>query len=137
MSGTTSPDGLTYPSLTDAPNGPAAIQSLANSIQTAINLRARLRAVNGGLSGSTWDGSTSVQMQAGTSVVTTNGGGGATVTFPVAFPNGLIAFIPVPGDGLMTSPPSNIFSQGNVAYQGIITNVASATVRITWIALGW
>ena len=89
-------------------------------------------------------GAPNFKIQAGTTVVTTNTGGNFTVTYPIAFPNSVVTFIPVMGDnGSLTSAAMTIENYALLASQGAVavntTNgavVASTTLRFNWLAIG-
>lgn len=85
-----------------------------------------------------------LRVMADSTVVTTNAGGGATVAFPSAFPNGLITVVACLGDWTTDPAPSVqvIWSSGtgpsgfnlHVDYNGAA--LANSTVRVNWIAVG-
>lgn len=73
--------------------------------------------------------------QVGTTVGTTNVSGDLTITFPAAFPNGIITVIACQGDittgGLVAA---YLFTPSNFAVR--MAN-ANTSARINWIAIGW
>lgn len=82
--------------------------------------------------------------QGGTSVVTTNGGGDATINFPTAFPNSLISVMAVGGDPTnFTRDVVSIYTTSsktgfNYHLHVADTNANDANVarRIDWMAFG-
>ena len=109
--------------------------------------------VGGVLAGSAPAAGTGVLVQAGTSVLTTDNSGFATITFPAPFPNGLIAFIPSNGDmsvdralsaaltfGVSGGAPWGTGSKTSAVISVERYNAAPQThtnVRCNWIAIGW
>ena len=83
------------------------------------------------------------KIQAATTVVTTNSGGSAAVTFPVAFPNGVLTIVPGAGDsgvtGLAIQVIESQVSTTGFGFQATVgsNTQANAGVRINWIAIGW
>jgi hypothetical protein len=79
-------------------------------------------------------------------VGTTDAGGGLTITFPQPFPNGLICVTGINGDHAATANMKpEIFAAGTNLTQANFTCItantgaviASGSVRIDWIAVGW
>lgn len=92
-----------------------------------------------------------IYMQAGTHVQVTNGGGHGIVTFPVAFPNGLLTVTCSPGDdmsnpGIITNPFA--YTKTGFTYRvwgdygATASNVNHGVLhgyqhRLNWVAFGW
>lgn len=77
-------------------------------------------------------------IQSGTSVKTTNGAGGLSVTFPTAFPNGVLNVVVCDGDGNPTRVVSLIGSQvSKTGFGAVYDSLPSTPVRISYIAIGW
>lgn len=83
--------------------------------------------------------------QTGTAIATTDSIGNMTVTFPQAFPNGVLAVIPVNGDNTaFTGAAAYYFTLGGVTLTTFTANMnangtsaVTRTVRIDYIAIGW
>jgi hypothetical protein len=84
-------------------------------------------------------------MQCGSVVNLTNGGGDATLTFPSAFPNGVITVILAIGDANPNTNIKVILISPTVSVSGCSYNIRTTTtdspvagqnVRINWIAIG-
>lgn len=84
---------------------------------------------------------TALQIQGGTWVGALSSGE-TTITFPHAFPNGLLAVIPVPGDtagtlGFVAGRSQTLSNFVARCFQAGGTQLTTQTVRIDWIAIGW
>lgn len=75
-------------------------------------------------------------VQAATSVVLTNVGGSAGITFPSPFPNGLITIIVANGDGNVGSFRPSLVAWSLSAFT-VYAEQVNSTVRLNWVALGW
>lgn len=81
-------------------------------------------------------------MQTATDVVTFNAESVATITFPVAFPNGLVSVFLTSGDSgaafhyIAIASTASATSVGVVGYTGT-TGIGAATVRVNWLAIGF
>jgi hypothetical protein len=83
----------------------------------------------------------------GSKVVTTDGSGYFSIDYPSAFPNGVIALIFTNGDSaqgrdMIVSTAGSPFTQTLATGFGSVVNsagaaVASATIRVDYIAVGW
>lgn len=82
-------------------------------------------------------GSTRYLTQAGTNVVVLNVYGLASVTFPTAFPTGVVSVVAVVGDYLSFTA----LAVDDVTTSGYLVVMPGATAgtsqRINWIAVGW
>ena len=86
-------------------------------------------------------------VQAGTNVVTADGGGGAGVTYPVAFPNGVLSVVLCNGDpGVhddivlaveIGSGATNLSGVWFTATNNAGARYGGLTYRLNWIAIGW
>jgi len=74
-------------------------------------------------------------MQWGSSVVTLNGGGGATITFPTSFGT-LYTVVPTNGDQGATTIAPVVNTQGNGDFSVLFPAAGAITVRCNWIAFG-
>ncbi|MEZ2388879.1 hypothetical protein AB6813_04910 [bacterium RCC_150] len=85
-------------------------------------------------------------IQGGTAVASTDAAGNLAIAYPAAFPNGVIASVAMNGDsntgnllmagaGAFTQTVSTLYINVKTANTGAI--VASSTVRVNWVALGW
>lgn len=84
--------------------------------------------------------------QGGTLVATTDAAGNVAISYPTAFPNGVITAVVCNGDsntgniimaisGAFTQNLTTLYVNAKVANTGAV--VGSATVRINWTATGW
>jgi hypothetical protein len=96
------------------------------------------------LAGSTPAAGQRILLQTGSSVVTLNGSGEATVTFPAAFPHGVLVFQGENGDssGFRAAnaafPYTASLTQGFFrVYQPGGTAAVAGTFRLNWLAFGW
>ena len=76
-------------------------------------------------------------MQAGSTIVTTNAGGDATITFPTAFPTGLLTVLATDGDDSGSTAVVSIVGTGTTRSSFNLSSPKVGTVRINWIAIGW
>jgi hypothetical protein len=85
-----------------------------------------------------------IQLQTGSSVVTLNDSGEATVTFPAAFAHGVLVFLGENGDstgfrtGNFALPYTSSLTQGFFrVYQPSGATAVAGTFRLNWFAFGW
>jgi hypothetical protein len=86
-----------------------------------------------------------VFMQGGTHVVQTNASGDVTLTYPTAFPNGLLSFMCWQGDNTHAGATYETYLGGAaLSYQKVrVYNSSggewanSGFMRVNWIAIGW
>lgn len=91
------------------------------------------------------------QMQAATTVTTTDAAGWCRITFPRTFPNGLLTFQAMNGDGgigclifEIAGHPYNVYGP-SVRREDVVLRVwrdhtivmARTMIRINWLAIGW
>lgn len=84
-------------------------------------------------------------MQGASYVVSTNASGDFTITYPVAFPNGLLSFMCWQGDNTHAGATYVPYLGGAaLAYHNVRLYTSSGTVwansgnmRVNWMALGW
>lgn len=135
---------------TAVPSGPATDPTTDNQLARKAYVdglvKARPKAPNAtlnGRSGNINGSTTQLIVQAGSTVGTTSLGGDLTITFPSAFPTGLLSCMLVNGDPvavgdflpqLRSSTLSSVVARV-VNMAGAV--VASTSVRIDWIAIGW
>jgi hypothetical protein len=122
-------DGST--SFTAVPSGPATDPTSPNQLVRKSYVDTLL-------------GGTGLRLKFGSSSVTTNAGGGGTVTYPAAFPTGVAVVLAQCGDwsGNNTPEVTPIFGSGyattgfnlRVNQNGVA--MANSTVRVNWIAVG-
>lgn len=97
----------------------------------------------GALRGTVAPVGTGVTVQTGNSLITTNAGGDTTLTFPVAFPNGLLSFMAVSGDSSVGRFTVAVIGSGggngllNLHLDREGSSLGGVTARISWTALGW
>lgn len=73
-------------------------------------------------------------IQAGSAVLAA---ASATVTFPTAFPNGIVAVLICNGDATASANPAMGVAQSSTS--GFVAKLSGSTVpwRCNWIAIGW
>lgn len=132
-------DSLTVETGTILPAGDIGTNDLADAAVTPRKmLGIDLFGVTSAVAGSVpTAGTGQFYMQSGTSVTTTNGAGGGAVSFPTAFPNGILSVVICDGDGNPLRSCSLINSQITASGFGFVSSVASVPVRINWIAIGF
>lgn len=74
-------------------------------------------------------------MQWGSSVVTLNGGGGATITFPTGFDT-LYTVVPSNGDQGATTIAPVVNTMGSGDFSVVFPGAGAITVRCNWVAFG-
>lgn len=81
---------------------------------------------------------TNFLFQSGTNVGTTDSNGYISFSFPVAFPNGVVAVVPVSGDG-EGGQVYGVYNAGTntTSIFSVKTTVISGNIRVNWIAIGW
>lgn len=99
----------------------------------------------GSLAGSAGTTANPWKVQFGTQVVVTNSAGGFAITFPGAFPSGLITVLVSMGDNSVANATvepiqsqctlTGLGGQAFTGSTGVGLNVVS--IRINWIAIGW
>lgn len=103
---------------------------------------AQLLASRGALRGSSAPAGTGVVIQTGNDVLSPNSGGDTTLTFPTAFPNGVLSFSANSADSsigrftIAVNPSGGNTAAINLHFDREASPV-SAGVRITWTAIGW
>jgi hypothetical protein len=102
------------------------------------------RRLTGYLFGAPWDGVSQVIEQEGTAVVTTTASGAFNYNLPVAFPNGMISALILPGDDAMSIgylvPRIPYMGLGNInalAYTTAGALIITGTIRINYRVVGW
>lgn len=107
--------------------------SVTPAKMTGVDLYGVLSSVFGGTTPVAGTGQ--FYMQAGTSVITTDGSGNGNIGFGAAFPNGVVTVTLSDGDGI-----SDIGLRGSTVSLtgfGIQSNAPSQLKRINYMAIGW
>lgn len=139
-----------YPGMTvireDIPGYPLEVYT-GSGWQRQISpiMRANTQTVGSGMSADAFvSGALQPMIQAGTFVGTTTGGGDLTITYPAAFPHGVIGGIGFSGDGIyiVSATPTSVALPTTSSLFLRFANpngsvAASVQVRGTWIAVGW
>jgi len=87
--------------------------------------------VGGGLNGS----KTQMLFQGGSNVGTVDSSGDMPVTFPVAFPNGLVSVVAIPGSNPAQAYQVSVYSASGFTVHSPIQT--SGQARVNYIAIGW
>jgi hypothetical protein len=118
-------------------SGPKMVQAGIGSVLNVARLNSNV------VAGTSLDATSgAIQIQAGTSVVTTSSTGDFTVRYPAAFPTSVVSVLAVPGDNAGNIASLLIDNPGTVTeFYGIARDANGAvlngmTVRINWIAIG-
>jgi hypothetical protein len=118
-----------------------ATAKIADSAVTApkiggIRLSGRGAAVDSGTPPSA--STTLFLAQAGSTIVTTNGSGDATISLPTAFPGGILTVVVCDGDDASNSGTfAGISSGTSKASFNVSSSKATTAIRVNWIAIGW
>lgn len=104
----------------------------------------RVKVIGGsqlGYTGTVDPSATQMIVQAGSTVVTLNGAGEATVTYPTPFPTGVLTVLAIDGDTAANWGVVGIHGGTNANF---IVNVRQALTvatvgafRVQWVAIGW